>query len=209
MKVLGLGTNKSPQPEDASQWLMARGGVSAARWLFGLPRFVARWRPRPERVVFQTVAAVACRHRRTATQWRAIFSSSGVDGHAPTMSVCEDGTHNVRISGVRATEIDDRGIDFIARFENGPFIEVQVKSLRSMGYVFVQKEKFALRDHLYLALGILRQKRPPALYLIPATAWTETNALFVSRDYEGLKSRPEWGLNVVTEESAVVGPPSF
>ena len=88
VKVLGLGTNKSPQPEDASQWLMARGGVSAARWLFGLPRFVARWRPRPERVVFQTVAAVACRHRRTATQWRAIFSSSGVDGHAPTMSVC-------------------------------------------------------------------------------------------------------------------------
>ena len=90
VKVLGLGTNKSPQPEDASQWLMARGGVSAARWLFGLPRFVARWRPRPERVVFQTVAAVACRHRRTATQWRAIFSSSGVDGHAPTMSVCDD-----------------------------------------------------------------------------------------------------------------------
>ena len=97
---------------------------------------------------------------------------------------------------VYGTEIDDRGIDFIARFESGSFIEVQVKSLRSMGYVFVQKEKFALRDHLYLALGILRQKRPPALYLIPATAWTETNALFVSRDYEGLKSRPEWDLNV-------------
>ena len=97
---------------------------------------------------------------------------------------------------VYATEIDDRGIDFIARFESGPFIEVQVKSLRAMGYVFVQKEKFALRNHLYLALGILRQNRPPALYLIPATAWTKTNALFVSRDYEGLKSRPEWGLNV-------------
>ena len=82
------------------------------------------------------------------------------------------------------------------KFESGPFIEVQVKSLRSMGYVFVQKAKFSLRNHLYLALGILRQKRPPALYLIPATAWTETNALFVSRDYEGLNSRPEWGLNV-------------
>lgn len=97
---------------------------------------------------------------------------------------------------VYSTEIDDRGIDFIARFESGPFIEIQVKSLRSMGYVFVHKEKFALRSHLYLALGILRQKRPPVLYLIPATAWTETNALFVSRNYEGLKSRPEWGLNV-------------
>lgn len=97
---------------------------------------------------------------------------------------------------VYATEVDDRGVDFVARYESGPFIEVQVKSLRSMGYVFVQKEKFALREHLYLALGILRQERPPALYLIPATAWKETNALFVSRDYKGLKSRPEWGLNV-------------
>ena len=43
---------------------------------------------------------------------------------------------------VYSTEVDDRGIDFVARRESGPFIEVQVKSLRSMGYVFMQKTKF-------------------------------------------------------------------
>ena len=36
----------------------------------------------------------------------------------------------------------------------------------------------------------------PALYLIPSTAWLKPNALFVSRDYEGKKSKPEWDLNL-------------
>jgi len=38
---------------------------------------------------------------------------------------------------VFTTEVDNRGIDFVARYEQGPFIEVQVKSLRGMGYVFM------------------------------------------------------------------------
>ena len=56
---------------------------------------------------------------------------------------------------VYGTEVDDRGIDFVARHDRGPFIEVQVKSLRPIGYVFMQKDKFTLREHLYLALGLL------------------------------------------------------
>jgi hypothetical protein len=45
------------------------------------------------------------------------------------------------------TEVDDHGIDFVARHEEGPFPEAQEKSTRSVGYVFiiVQKEKFKLR----------------------------------------------------------------
>lgn len=97
---------------------------------------------------------------------------------------------------VYATEADDRGIDFVAGYEDGPFIEVPVKSLRSMGYVFMHKEKFSLREPLYLALGLLFEGKLPELYLIPSTAWREVNTLFVSRDYEGLRSQPEWGLGV-------------
>lgn len=93
-------------------------------------------------------------------------------------------------------EVDDRGIDFIARFENGPFIEVQVKSLRSLGYVFAQKEKFTIRENLFMAVALFSQGRPPNLYLIPAWAWRTPNQLFVSSDFEGLKSKPEWGLNL-------------
>ena len=66
-------------------------GRSAGRWLFGLPRFMARWRPCPERMAFRTVAALACRHRRAAARRRAILSSCGVDANAPTMIVLADG----------------------------------------------------------------------------------------------------------------------
>ena len=34
---------------------------------------------------------------------------------------------------VYTTEVDDRGIDFVARYERGPFYQVQVKSIRSNG----------------------------------------------------------------------------
>ncbi len=97
---------------------------------------------------------------------------------------------------VYGTEVDDRGIDFVARFDQGSFIEVQVKSLRSAGYVFMQKEKFVLNEHLYLALGLLFDGQQPCLYLIPSVDWKQGSAIFVSRDYEGLKSKPEWGLNL-------------
>ena len=44
---------------------------------------------------------------------------------------------------VYASEIDDRGIDFIVRNpKNGIFFEVQVKSLHGeSGYVFIKKSK--------------------------------------------------------------------
>lgn len=97
---------------------------------------------------------------------------------------------------VYSTEVDDRGIDFVGRYEAKSFIEVQVKSLRSMGYVFMQKTKFQLHENLYLALGLLFPNEPPKLYLIPSTAWLSPNSVFVDRNYDGLKSKPEWGLNV-------------
>ena len=99
---------------------------------------------------------------------------------------------------VYSTEVDDRGIDFVARREDGPFFEVQVKSLRSMGYVFMQKTKFPLREHTYLALCLLTEGQEPQIFLIPSLVWREPNAIFVDRKYdvEGQTSKAEWGLNV-------------
>lgn len=105
---------------------------------------------------------------------------------------------------VYETEVDDRGIDFIARYEDGPFIEVQVKSLRSLGYVFAQKEKFALRGNLFMAVALFSEGASPDLYLVPATAWQTPDQLLVGRDYEGLKSKPEWGLNVSQKNMAAL-----
>jgi hypothetical protein len=110
---------------------------------------------------------------------------------------------------VFTTEVDDRGVDFVARYEPGPFIEVQVKSLRGSGYVFMEKTKFALAEHLYLAFGVFQQGEAPVLYLIPSTAWRTPGPVFVERNYEGLKSKPEWGLNFSQRNMAVLEPYRF
>jgi hypothetical protein len=98
---------------------------------------------------------------------------------------------------VYSTEVDDRGIDFVARHGSGPFIEAQVKALRGPGYVFMKKSYFKPSETLHLALVMLKQGEAPDLYLIPSSRWVDADGVFVSRDYgEGLKSAPEWGLNL-------------
>lgn len=102
------------------------------------------------------------------------------------------------------TEVDDRGVDFVARHERGPFIEVQVKSVRTAEYVYMPKSHFHLSKERYLALGILKELKAPVLYLIPSTVWLEPNACFMSRDYVGLKSKPEWGLGLNKKQLPVL-----
>ena len=95
---------------------------------------------------------------------------------------------------IYTSEVDDRGIDFVARHGAGPFYEVQVKSIRGNSYVCMRKSVFPLREDRLLTLVRLLENEPPELYLIPATTWLKPNALFVDRKYQGLKSAPEWGL---------------
>jgi hypothetical protein len=60
----------------------------------------------------------------------------------------------------------------------------------------MEKKKFMPRYDLFLALGLLFDEQPPELYLIPSRVWAEPTGIFVSRDYEGLKSKPGWVLNI-------------
>jgi CheY-like chemotaxis protein len=61
-----------------------------------------------------------------------------------------------------------QGIDFVARYKQGPFVAVQVKSLRTRGYLFMEKTKFPLDGDTYLAFGLLNEGQAPALFLIPS-----------------------------------------
>lgn len=110
---------------------------------------------------------------------------------------------------VYTSEVDDRGIDFVARREDGPFFEVQVKSVRGFNYVFIPKDKSAIAAHRLLAVVILHQGEAPQLYLIPMTAWAKPDKLFASRDYEGKKSKPEWGLNLSPANQTLLDPFQF
>lgn len=97
---------------------------------------------------------------------------------------------------VYTAEVDDRGIDFIVRLSNNRYYDIQVKSIRGLNYIFFPKDKFDLRDNLLAVVVIFIEGKAPQLYLIPSTVWREPNALLVNHDYEGKKSKPEWGLNL-------------
>ena len=97
---------------------------------------------------------------------------------------------------VYTSEVDDRGIDLVIRYEQGSFYTVQVKSLRDFGYVFMPKSKFPLHNHLYLAFGLLFDGKEPDLFLIPSQVWLTPDSVFVDREFKGLKSPPEWGINI-------------
>lgn len=110
---------------------------------------------------------------------------------------------------VFTSEVDDRGIDFVARYGNSCFYEVQVKSTRNFNYVFMHKSKFPIRPDRLLGLVLLQDNQLPDLYLIPATAWQSPNALLVDRDYENGKSKPEWGVSLSARNLPLLAPYRF
>jgi len=98
---------------------------------------------------------------------------------------------------VYTSEVDDHGIDFIVKTKSGIFLEIQVKSVLKTKYVFMQKEKWNIESPTtYLSLLLFEDGKLPETYLIPATAWKNPNVLLGDKDYEGLKSKPEYGLNL-------------
>ncbi|WP_409176443.1 DUF4365 domain-containing protein [Brevibacillus fortis] len=109
---------------------------------------------------------------------------------------------------VYTSEVDDRGIDFVIRKDN-KYYDIQVKSARNNNYVFFAKSKFDLRENLLAAVVLLEEGEAPRLYLIPSTRWRESDALFASKDYEGLKSQPEWGLNLSRKNLPLLEPFTF
>ena len=97
---------------------------------------------------------------------------------------------------VYSPELDDKGIDFIVRKDDSFYFDIQVKAVRDFNYIYFQKSKFQIRENLYAFILIYRKELKPSMYLIPSNIWNKPNKLFVSRDYKGKKSVPEFGINL-------------
>lgn len=96
---------------------------------------------------------------------------------------------------VYSTEVDDRGIDFVVGRDNN-YYAIQVKSSRKLNYIYLKKDKFQPRENLLVAMVLFNSSEVPSFYLIPSTRWDFPDSFFVSRDYLGKKSKPEFGLNL-------------
>ena len=108
---------------------------------------------------------------------------------------------------VYTSEVDDHGIDFIAKTKKGRFFEIQVNSIRQNNYVFMQKTKWNIDNpDTFLALLLFEDGKLPETYLIPSTAWRTPNGLLCDKDYDGLKSKPEYGLNLSKKNMPLLEP---
>ncbi|MDP0498741.1 MAG: DUF4365 domain-containing protein [Verrucomicrobiota bacterium JB022] len=103
-------------------------------------------------------------------------------------------------------EVDDHGIDFVARVKDGEFWEFQVKSVTRSNYVFMRKQHFKLHPKRFCILVLLRENEVPRMYLIRSTEWLRPNSLLCDRDYngEGQKSAPEWGISLTKKNVSVL-----
>lgn len=65
-------------------------------------------------------------------------------------------------------------------------------------YTFVTKSEIPeLSDNILIALVKWQNEQPVSLYLIPTSEWnTGKWNILKDRDYEGLKSEPEWGIDI-------------
>ncbi len=98
---------------------------------------------------------------------------------------------------VYTSEVDDHGVDFIAKNKAGTYYEVQVKSVRNDNYVFILKDKIIIDENHLVCLIRFVDNEFPDCYVFPATVWEEPDgSLFTSKDYVGLKSKPEYGINI-------------
>lgn len=105
---------------------------------------------------------------------------------------------------VYTSEVDDHGVDFIARdTKSGTFYEVQVKSIFKGNYAFIKKDKLVMDErHLVCYLHFVEDELPE-IYVIPATAWKAPNAVLVDRDYY---AKPEWEINCSKRNQALLEP---
>ena len=111
---------------------------------------------------------------------------------------------------VYTTEVDDHSVDFVAKKGEGKYYEIQVKSVRTLTqYMFIQKDKFPMSDNRIVAFVYLEVGKPPKLYLIPLTEWKVGNPILANRDYEGKKSKPEWGINLSRKNIELLNQYSF
>lgn len=98
---------------------------------------------------------------------------------------------------VYTSEVDNHGVDFIAKTKSGKYLEVQVKSVCRTKYVFMQKDKWNIEDeNIYLVLLLFEDGKFPDAFLIPSIEWKTPNQLLCDKNYNGLKSKPEYGLNL-------------
>src|SRR5665213_25810 len=79
---------------------------------------------------------------------------------------------------VYTSEVDDHGIDFVARTREGNHYDVQVKSLLRSKYVFLPKDRFRIHPSNLLALVLFVDGEPAKVFLVHSCVEDGPNPIF-------------------------------
>lgn len=105
---------------------------------------------------------------------------------------------------VYTSEVDDRGIDFVARFPNSGFYEVQVKTMSDFNLQFVNEHKFKVSSNFLVALVRLVNAEEPTIHIFRGTDWDTDDGLLKYNSYEGKKSVPAYEIHVAKKRLPVL-----
>ena len=100
---------------------------------------------------------------------------------------------------IYSSEVDNSGIDFIAKTSSSRYYDFQIKAVREINYIPFPKNRFIPRDNLIAAIVICIENEEPNLFLIPSISWKTPNKFLVSKDPENGETEAEWGLNLTKE----------
>jgi predicted RNase H-like HicB family nuclease len=97
---------------------------------------------------------------------------------------------------VYSSDIDDRGIDFVARFPGSEFYEVQVKTVTNMNLAYINEDKFKRSDRFLVVLIRLEQSKEPKMYVFRGNEWDSKDGLLKYKPYTNAKSQPAYEIHL-------------
>ena len=95
---------------------------------------------------------------------------------------------------VFSAEVDDRGIDFVARRNDGMHFDVQVKTITERNYTYISQSKFS--EKLIVCLVVLSENSPPDLYLFLGSDWGNDRTGLLSHKKFPSQKEAEYGINI-------------
>ena len=98
---------------------------------------------------------------------------------------------------VYSSEVDDHGVDFIAKSKANKYLEVQVKTICKTNYMFIKKDKIHIDNQHIVALVRLKDYEEPEMFVFPASVWNNPNDVFKEKT-------DEWGFNYSEKHRDVI-----
>ena len=96
-------------------------------------------------------------------------------------------------------EVEHLKDSIISVKKGGVQYKVFTKSLTKGDYTFHRKTYLELKENNYVVLVLYEIEavdKVKAIYLMPSVEWREPDETFIAPNYEGKKSKPEYGIRV-------------